>query len=53
MLASFYDIVVEVEQGYKDGTSVNFLVKNYDTMMALLPNYQQYQAFAADYTNQF
>lgn len=29
-LTSFYDFIVQVEQGYSDGTVVNFLLQNYE-----------------------
>jgi hypothetical protein len=53
MLTSFYDFIVEVEQGFNDGSGITFLAKNYDEIVRIMPIYQQYEAFADDYTNQF
>lgn len=53
MLTSFYDFIVEVEQGFADGSAIKFLAQNYDAVMGIMPVYEQFGAFVEDYIGQF
>ena len=48
-LTSFYDFIVQVEQGYSDGTAIDFLLVNYDQIVKILPIYEKEEAFFEDF----
>jgi hypothetical protein len=53
MFTSFYDFIVEVEQGFADGSAIKFLSENYDAVVGIMPVYEQYETFLNDYLDQY
>jgi hypothetical protein len=53
LLTTFYDFIVQVEQGFGDGSELPFLAQNYDSIAQIMPIYEQFGSFSADYSQQY
>lgn len=41
-LTSFYDFIIQIQQGFKDGSEIPFLVDNFNSVISIIPVYGQY-----------
>lgn len=52
-LTSFYDFIIQVDQGYYDMSEIPFLVNNFASLISVMPVYEKYYQFARDYNNSY
>lgn len=46
---TLYDFIFEIEKGFNNNTEIKFLAENYDSVIKIIPFYQQGYSFVNDF----